>query len=256
MKIDIVLTACNTNPYYLNLYSYVSKVWKEKFNLNLYLILIADSIPDNLIQYNDYIILFEPIPNINTCYIAQVIRILYPCLFENFNVLITDIDIIPISPKYFIKSIEKYTNDKFITYTDRYINSNMMAICYNVANSKTWKKIFNINNINDIKNFLILKYNVNYDGKKNCDGWYSDQKILFEYLMNYSKKNVNELIILNDNDIEYKRLDGKSATKLNNIKTNKNNILSNILTYSDFHIIRNYNTNLDLFEEIINKILN
>jgi hypothetical protein len=255
MKIDIVLTACNMNTYYLNLYPYVYKVWKEKFNLNLYMILVSDSIPENLKLYKDYIILFEPIININSCYIAQVIRILYPSLFDNLNVLITDIDIIPISKTYFFDSIEKYTNDKFITYTDRYVNSNMYAICYNVANSKTWKNIFNINNIDDIKNILIKNYNTNYDGKKNCDGWYSDQKILYNYLMNYINTENELLVILKDKEIGYKRLDGKSTAKLNEIKTNKNSILENINIYSDFHIIRNYHVNKNLLEQIIDKIL-
>lgn len=106
MKIDIVLTSCNLNNYYLNLYPYVFKVWKEKFNLDLYMILIADDIPDNLLNYKKFIILFKPIPNMNTTYIAQVIRILYPSLFDNLNVLITDIDIFPISKNILLQVLK------------------------------------------------------------------------------------------------------------------------------------------------------
>lgn len=257
MKIDIVLTSCNLNNYYLNLYPYVFKVWKEKFNLDLYMILIADDIPDNLLNYKKFIILFKPIPNMNTTYIAQVIRILYPSLFDNLNVLITDIDIFPISKKYFIKSIENYTKDQFIAYTDRYIKNNMIAICYNVANSSVWNEIFNINNLEDINNILLSNYDDKYNGTKNCIGWYTDQQLLFNYIMEYKNKknNYNKVIFLNDNEIDYKRLDGKSANKLLEIKNNQKNILNNIHTYSDFHIIRNYNLNLKLFENIIESIL-
>ena len=256
MKIDIVLTACNLNMYYLNLYPYIYKVWKEKFNLDLYLILISNTIPDVLNNYKKYIILFEPIENINTCYTAQVIRILYPSIFDNLNVLITDIDIIPISINYFIDNIKEYSDDKFISYTDRYINDNMVAVCYNIANSSTWKKIFNIENISDITNILVKKYNSEYTGSKNCKGWYSDQNILFEYLMEFKKEQYNLLIMLNDKNTGYKRLDGKSATKLNKIINNKQEIIQNINSYSDFHIIRNYHTNILLLEEIIYNILN
>lgn len=71
-----------------------------------------------------------------------------------------------------------------------------------------------------------------------------------------NKKNNNDKVIfLNDNEIDYKRLDGKSANKLLEIKNNQKNILNNIHTYSDFHIIRNYNLNLKLFENIIESIL-
>ena len=87
MKIDIVFSACNSNPYYLNLFPYVYRVWKEKFNLEFYMCLIADEIPENLKKYESNIILFKPIDSVDTCYQAQTIRILYPCLFENKNIL-------------------------------------------------------------------------------------------------------------------------------------------------------------------------
>lgn len=255
MKIEIVLTSCNLNPYYYNLYPYTYKVWKEKFNLDLYLILISDIIPENLKPFEKFIILFKPIPDINTSYISQVIRILYPCLFENINILITDVDIIPISKKYILESVEKFDDNQFITYTDRYVKNKMYAICYNVANSSTWKKIFNINNVEDINKFLIKNYNINYDGSKNCDGWYSDQTLLYIYLEKYRIDNKSDVIILSDNEIEYKRLDGKSTSKLANILINKTEILKNINSYSDFHIIRGYDKQIKLLEEIINYIL-
>lgn len=259
MKIDIVLTSCNLNNYYLNLYPYVFKVWKERFGLNLYLVLISNKIPDNLLEYEEFIILFKPIPDINTSYIAQVIRILYPCLFDNLNILITDIDIFPISKKYFFHSIESYSNNQFIAYTNRYIKNNMIAICYNVANSNIWKKIFNINTIDDINRILLENYNNKYNGTKNCEGWYTDQQLLFNYIMKYIQEinnvKTNKVVFLNDNDIGYKRLNGKSANKLMKIKNNQLNILHNIHTYSDFHIIKNYNLNIKLFEDIIEAIL-
>ena len=255
MKIDVVLTACNLNLYYLNLYPYVYKVWKEKFNLDLYLILISDFIPENLQPYVQFIILFKPIEGIDTCYIAQVIRILYPSLFENLNILITDVDIIPISPKYFINSIQEYSDDKFISYTNRYNDNSMTAICYNVANSSTWKKIFKINDLNDITNFLVKNYSSEYNGKKNCNGWYTDQKLLFDYLYIHRQTYSSDIIVLTDEQTGYKRLDGKSTIKLNKIITNKENILRMIKTYSDFHIIRSYNINIELLEDIIKSIL-
>ena len=259
MKIDFVLTACNLNYYYLDLFPYVYKVWKNKFGLELILILISETIPEQLKEYENNIILFKPIQNINSCYIAQVIRILYPSLFENKNILITDIDIVPISTDYFFNSVENYQDDVFISYTDRYLKNEMLAICYNLANSNIWKKIFNISSIEDINNILIENYKVDYNGTKNCDGWYSDQKILYSYVFNYKNNSQedfqNKVIILNDNITNYNRLDGKGTQKLIEIKNNKEDIINNINLYSDFHIIRNYHKNLRLFENIIDSIM-
>ena len=202
MKIDIVLTACNDVYKYISYYPTVYKVWKQRFNLDLYLILINDKIPDYLQEYKDTIILFPEFDKIHSGFISQVIRILYPALFENKNVLITDMDIIPISKKYFIDSISSYDDKKFITYTDRYINRKnqdpLYAICYNVANSKTWKEIFNINNENDIKNIIKEWYDSGYTGKKNCPGWYKDQLKLYEYVQNWERKNKDLIIKLSE----------------------------------------------------------
>lgn len=255
MKIDIVLTACNNNSYYYNLYPFVYKVWKQRFNLDLYMVFIfdedIDSIPEVLIPYKNYIILFKSIPNINTCYIAQIIRLLYPCMIPNKNILITDMDIIPISHDYFINSVQSISDDKFITYSDRYIDKKMFAICYNLANSNIWKKIFKINSLSDINDFIIKNYNTGYTGQKNCPGWYTDQEILYISIIEFPEY----IIILQDNLIGYNRLNGKSANSLENIKNNKDQYLEKILTYSDFHIIRNYHKNINLLNDIINKII-
>lgn len=266
MKIDIVLTACNLNSYYLNLYPYTHRVWKERFGLDLYLVLISDSIPPNLHEYANHIILFEPITGLNTSYMAQVIRILYPALFHNLNVLITDIDIFPISRTYFIDHIQPYSDTQFVSYTDRYMHNQMIAICYNVANSKIWGEITGIQTVDDIRRILVDNYMNEYTGQKNCAGWYSDQCMLYKFVKEYEQsksmgcENANEpniprVIFLNDSKIGYKRLDGKSANKLLDIKNNKTQILNNIKTYSDFHIIRNYHLNIELFEEIIQAII-
>lgn len=251
MKIDIVLTACNLNDYYLNLYPYAFDVWKKIFNLDLYLILISDKIPDKLLKYEQYIILFDPIDDINSVYIAQIIRILYPCLFENKNVLITDVDIFPISKSYFIDSIQNISDEIFIAYTDRYINNKMIAICYNIANSNTWKKIMNINSKQDIIDFLKINYNKEYNGTKNCSGWYLDQELLYTYVMHYKEIEPDNVIIFSDKQIGYKRLDGKRASNYITVKNN----LDNIKQYSDFHILRNYHKHMNLFKKIINNII-
>jgi hypothetical protein len=234
MKIDLVLTACNNNEEYLKMYPYIFKIWKSRFNLLCYLILIMNDIPKYLEDYKDYIILFPPIEKINTIFIAQNIRILYPAIFKNKNVLITDIDIAPVSKEYFINSVENYDIDTFISYTDRYISQNMLAICYNIANSEVWKKIFNIENSNDIINMLKSWYNEKYSGEKNSEGWFTDQQKLFEYVTKYQQNNNNKVIILKDKDIVYKRLDKRTKDIIKIIK-NKNELYKN-LDYTDVHL--------------------
>jgi len=253
MKIDFVLTACNLSDHYLNLYPSVVKVWKKKFNLDCYLILIATSIPDFLKEHEKNIILFEPIEGINDIFIAQVIRILYPCLFNNKNILITDVDIFPISYNYFIKSIENIDNNIFITYRDAYLKQKMIGMCYNLANSETWKEIFGITNIDNIICAIKQWYNTNYTGEKNCPGWYVDQQKLYEYVMQWKQKDATRLIILTDHNMNFKRLDKRRREYiLQNIDLVKNDLRKGI--YTDFHTIKPYSNYKKIIEEFVNII--
>lgn len=252
MKIDYVLTACDSNSHYLNLFPHVVDVWKKKFNIECHLILVHDVIPDHLKEYQNNIILFKPIEKIHPAFTAQVIRILYPCLYENKNILITDVDIFPISYQYFISSIEKYSNDKFICYRDAYMKQNMLAICYNIANSETWKEIFKINTIDDITNTIKNWYNFEYSSMKNCPGWFTDQQKLFEYVINWEKNN-DRLIILKDHEMNFKRLDKRKREYiLHNVPEVINDILNN--KYTDFHTIKPYQEHKKIIIKIIDTI--
>ena len=248
MKIDLVLTACNRNDHYLHLYPLVVKVWKERFNLDCHLILISDTIPEFLEKYTGLITLFPPFDEIHSASIAQVIRILYPCLYENINILITDVDIFPISKKYFIESVSNYPDDVFITYRDAYLKQAMFSTCYNLANSNTWREIFNVHNIEDIKNLLRTWYNPLYDGRKNCEGWFTEQLKLYQYLMPFDK-----LVILKDKDMNYNRLDKRHKHYIvNNMEKVKEDLAQNV--YSDFHCIKPYSKHqgkINKFIEII-----
>lgn len=250
MKIDYVLVSANVCGHYLELFPLVFRIWKERFNIYCYLILISDHIPLSLEHFSNYIILFPPIEGINDIFVAQTIRILYPALFDNKNILISDIDIFPISDNYFIKSIEHISDDKFVTYTDRYVKQNMYAICYNVANSNTWKEIFKINSIDDIVRTLRNWYNVKYDGTKNCEGWFTDQLKLYEIVNKWKQERV---IILKDRDLNFKRLDKRHR---NNIVKNIDLYKKNLLTYTDFHCIKPYSKLKHYILVIINEILN
>lgn len=253
MKIDFVLTAGNIHAHFTPLFPLIHKVWKERFNLDCYLILVANEIPKSLKNLSDFIILWEPSNNMLDTYIAQVIRILYPCLFENKNILITDLDIFPVSKDYFINSIKDIDDSCFVCYTERGIKQNMYSICYNIANSKTWRDIFNIKDKDDIKKRLLEWYNINYTGKKNCEGWYTDQLKLFEYINNWNDKN-KRFVLFKDKELNYKRLHNRQRNKEEIIK-NFDKTLENLKLYSDVHIIKPYYKVGSYIRRIANQII-
>lgn len=238
MKLDCILTACNNNPLYIDFIPLFIKTWEKLYsNIDIKIILVHNIIPNEFKIYEKYIILFKPIDNLSTAFISQYIRILYPALLNYKNgILITDIDMIPMNSSYFTYYIRNITDDKFVTMRNVLINNHEIAICYNIAINKIWANIFNIKSINDIiKNLINVNNNINYiDNLKHNKAWSIDQINLYKYVMNWDKK-TNNLIILNDINTKFKRLDRYTFINISDIKKN---IINNI--YTDYHCYRPY----------------
>jgi hypothetical protein len=248
MKLDCVLTAVNENKLYIQFVPYFIKVWNKIYpDIDIKVILIANSIPEILNEYINNIILFEPIENVSTSFISQYIRLLYPAILNYENgIMITDIDIVPMNNIYYTENISNYDNNKFI-YLRNFVYCNReYAMCYNTATNKVWGEIFNIKTKQDIINRLnnVYKNNEYVDGHGNT-GWSLDQLHLYSYI-NYWKNKYN-FIMLNDNETGIKRLDRDT------FDITDNNIINDIKNrkFSDYHCYRPYLK----FKNINDKIL-
>ncbi len=151
-----VLVATNMNPnYYQFIHAFIT-AWKKLFpDIIIHIVVIADSLSDELLPYKEYIHLFSPIENIESSFIARNIRLFYPALLNDAKggILITDMDMIPMSKTFYTESIKNIDDNKFICYRPlSCVGKNEMVICYNIAHQSTWKEVFNINSEQDIIN--------------------------------------------------------------------------------------------------------
>ena len=253
MKIDVYLVTCNDNPEYYSFYPKIKIIWEKLLSIKCILIFIGNILPDILKPYKEDIIIFNPIHNINTVFIAQNIRLLYPCIMEKYQngILIGDIDAIPLNKNYFIDNIKEYPDDFFITYGFAHALDSVKErqMSYNVALQKTWSEIFGIKNIDDINNKLIhwykmvgvYKYNPKFRSK--CIGFHFDQKILYQSLHSWNKKETN-LKYANKNNLQ--RLG--SAKSIENLSSIVNTI------YFDFFKLRPYKKNVQFLNKLITVI--
>lgn len=200
MKIDTVVVASNDNPEYYLFYPYIKPFWEKFLKARCILIYIGHELPKELVDYKEDIILYKPIEGIHTAFIAQNVRLLFPCLFDtlsenkghdpNAGVLITDVDSIPMCSDYFLKQIEPLANDLFINYS---FDPAVFAvkehnIPYCVATARVWKEIFKIGSLDEIETRL-KEWNqqngaYHFDGKyrSKCVGFHFDQQTLFKYV--------------------------------------------------------------------------
>ena len=238
MILDCILTAVNENPLYLEFIPLFIKTWNKLYPaVDVKIILIAKEIPEDYLQYKDNIILFEPIQNVLTSYISQIIRIFYPCILKyNNGVMITDIDMIPMNRSYYTDNIKKYDNNKFIYLREKVcFNHRQIAICYNVAIPTVWNEIFDINSLEEIKNRIIdINKKTKIVAGHGKRGWATDQITLYNKVMSWNKK-TNHLICLKESETGFNRL---GRNRKFNIKDRivQENIKNGI--YTDYHCLR------------------
>tara|TARA_B110000971_G_C20011120_1_gene501564 strand:+ start:489 stop:1250 length:762 start_codon:yes stop_codon:yes gene_type:complete len=234
-----VLTASDMNPMYYKFIPIFIKAWKKLFpEIKIHIILITNEIIEELKPYSEYLKIFPPIEGIPTAFIAQNIRLFYPCLLKDAKggILITDMDIVPLNTHYYEESIKNISATKFVCYRQlECVGKDEMVICYNIAHSNVWKEIFNINSIDDIIKILNNNYqNSKYIGHSNIPYWISDQLYIHEKTQEWNNK-TNNLVILNDNITKYNRLDrGRFPPQPQLINNVKNKF------YSDYHMYRPY----------------
>lgn len=255
MKLTDVVVAVNENKLYTDFIPIFVKAWKSLFpNITLHIIYIAHNIPHHLIKYKEHIQLFHPMDGVSDVFIAQFIRILYPCICNaEGGILTTDIDMIPMNTHYYTKHIDEIEDNRFILYRHPFFwaGHQQMPICYSIAHSKTWREIFNINSINDIKDTLLNEYNkIEYTGQPDESGWYTDQIYLYNKVTSWMQTKRTHAIILGDDLTDFKRLD--RIFKIEKSETLEKEIRDGV--YSDFHMYRPYRKFKDINDWVCNKL--
>lgn len=242
MKLTTVIASVNNNSdYYLFIPRQI--IFWKKFGIKFLALFVGDYIPEEIIHCSDNIILWNNNLDINTAFVSQNLRIYYPALLNlpvDELVMITDMDMLPMSSNYYCDGLENFVIDDFIYY--RHIDGNQIYMCYNAAHPSTWKKVFGINNEEDIKNKIYETYNKSYNGQPGSKEWFIDQEVMYMNLINYSS-----LKVLNR---PIKRLE--TWDYINKLNSGNNNFISQ---YDDAHFHRSYKKNENLIlhaENILN----
>lgn len=218
MKIDYVVISAD-DSHYLDFYEIVSSTW-NKFGLKTMMFHITDHETDFI--ENKYG-LYKYVKKSNffpSSWQSQLIRLYSYKYFDNYNLLLSDIDMIPLQKEYFIENAEKISDEQILNFSNQpYPDVPYFAICYILSNSKIMKQILNLEDT--FENFLKKV-------EKSCGvKWNTDENYLYNSINNY----IN-LISLPKRNYFLDRIDrGDWFYDLDKLK-NKN--------YIDSHLLRPY----------------
>jgi hypothetical protein len=263
MKLHTVLTAADDNPLYRDFIPVFLKTWQRLFpGIHVIIIQVCN---ENTDSDHPNIIHFNAIPAVHPAFQSQCIRLLWPALVgkeaalsADDGVLVTDIDMIPMNTSYYTKTLESIGNDKFVCLRNVISHISQYPICYNAATPRTWKELFKVNGVDDIRAILTRWYGqTSYDGIHGGNGWSFDQTKLFQtanlWEQAQNRLNRSRLVLLNDQQTGFRRLDRSQADAIRDhlptvIEMAKRG------AFSDFHMLRPYSEHKETIERIVSAL--
>lgn len=244
MKIDRVIISTTSHKKYLDFWPIVSKSWQ---NFGVVPTLIYTS--NKKIKFDpQYEVININIKEIDPIFAAQNSRLLVPSLFPNDVCILSDLDIMPLSKKYFFDKIKKFDSEDFVIYRPDACPPNMLALCFNASVGKTWSELFEVSSYSDIKEQLSKWYSKDYIPYKK--GWYFDQMILREKVEKFRIKYPNRVKSLSDKETKFNRLNR------NSLKSDLNKYLFLEEYFTDFHMPRPYKFHKRKIKKVYNKAFN
>lgn len=141
MKPKYAIHSSDSNPYYLDFWPLVSRVWKEKFGLEPVLIYIDDNHDVPIDTTYGIVIKLKPVERIPVYLQCLWVRYWYPSQFPDDVSIICDIDMFPISKTYFLTQIQSVSDDAYVHLNP---NSAIIPSCYHVAKGSTFVKVLNL----------------------------------------------------------------------------------------------------------------
>lgn len=141
MKIDLVIHSSDSHPFYLDFWPLVSWTWKEVFGIDPILLYIDENHDIPIDETHGKVIKLKPVPGVPKYLQCLWIRYWWPSQVPDKICMISDIDMFPLSRRYFIDQIANIPDDKYVHLNPvhQYLPS-----CYHVAKGELFKKVFDL----------------------------------------------------------------------------------------------------------------
>ena len=242
MKLGCCLLASDLNPDYLDFFPLVQKAWKEAVGVEVRMVLIAQELPRDLRQFEGAIRLFRPVLGLHTAFQAQCVRLLFPALLHDEcrdAVLISDMDMLPLSRRYFTQPLENLGADKFVMYRAGVLHG-QVPIGYNAALASTWWQIFPaIRDETDVAQVLGAWWAEGKDyGIRKGAGWFTDQDKLHSHLNAWeAAAGKGRLVRLTDGKTGLCRLDRSRPEEFRRNLARQSHLLR-AGYFTDFHMMQ------------------
>jgi hypothetical protein len=248
MKITKAIHSSDSNPMYLDFWPIVSKIWKIKFNIEPVLIYIDENHDIDISEEYGTVIKLKPVKDIPIYLQNLWVRYWYPSQSLEDTWIISDIDMIPISEKYFITNINQIDDNAYVHLNPCIDTYGTLPSCYHVAKGFMFKKILELHDKWEDSILHLFNLSLGKDPGGHLFGknhWFADEKYSSEKVLSYKNNNPNEVIFI-------PRVNGQNGFRIDRTDWVYDEKLLEQDYYIDSHSIRPYSLYKTKIDELIN----
>lgn len=145
MRLDRVILASDKNRMYLDFWPIVAKAWQQLIGIRPTLALIDTEEGLEVDETVGDVIRLKPIKGVPSAQHAQIIRAFLPILFPDEVCMIADIDVLPMSKKYFFDSIKRVPNDNcFVIFRNKCYMGDRYPMWFLAGKGSVYKEILGV----------------------------------------------------------------------------------------------------------------
>jgi hypothetical protein len=250
MRIGRVLTACDLNADYLDFWPNARRAWLELVGVEPLLVLVADEVPDHFAD-DELVVTFTPVEGLHSAFQAQCIRLLYPALVDTGDaVLISDVDLYPLRPSYFLDPVQRLDRSFFVSYRDVRFERGEVSMSFNAATPSTWSELFAVASEADVRARLVeWGGGLHYDGRRGWDGWYTDQQVLYRTLTGWPEA-PRRWWVLDDAYTRYRQPDRLELEREQGLEPHRRDDIR-ARRYSEFNCLLPYGENQEVNDLVL-----
>lgn len=133
----LALTTCNDDPRYYRWIPYAIDFW-NKLGFDFIVHFYGKDLPKVLQKFNENIIIESHEKRLTTSSVCQISRLFLPSLHLSYDhVLITDVDLLPLSQPYF-NMVNRFPKDKFVAMRKK---EKEFYMGFNCASPNLWQEL-------------------------------------------------------------------------------------------------------------------
>lgn len=244
-----VSMSCNNNPYYLDFWEPVSRVWKKKFGIHPYLFFVGKESDAPRDEWGT-VVCCDAVDDVPEHAQAQWARFHFTQTDPEAVWITSDIDMFPLSKKYFMEMVSCVPDDCFVS-----LNSDMkdyFPVCYNVAKGSVFQEILQLkhsfsDSVREV--FDSTQSDSHTVNGQVFENWSSDERYSSRKICEFRSQNPNRVV-------QFFRPGGfHGGRRIDRNSWSYSEELVRGEWYLDCHSIRPYADNKDRIESLLKVVL-